>query len=82
MCQYMRFRHFWHVLRLRIQTRYTARLFVSDVWLAFGRISKKEGFRHVFMCIIKALTNTDVPVRLAHFTHSASIFKIERPKVH
>ena len=40
LCQYMRFRHLWHVPRLGIRTRYTARLFASDVWLVFGRILK------------------------------------------
>ena len=33
-----------------------------------------KGFRHLFTFTIKALTYTDVPARLAHFTHSASIF--------
>ena len=35
---------------------------------------QKKGFMHLFTFIIKSLTNTDVPARLAHFTHSASIF--------
>ena len=64
MCQYMRFRHLWHVPRLRIRTRYTARLFVSDVWLVFGRIFKLIYFDTIllwiktivnFKCFLKAL---------------------------
>ena len=35
--------------------------------------SRKKGFRHLFTFIVKALTYTYVPSRLAHFTHSASI---------
>ena len=35
--------------------------------------SRKKGFRHLFSFIIKALTYTYVPSRLAHFTHFASI---------
>ena len=33
----------------------------------------KKGFQKFIYIFIKALTYTDVPVRLAHFTHSASI---------
>ena len=36
--------------------------------------SRKMGFRQLFTFTIKALTYTDVPARLAHFTHTASIF--------
>ena len=35
--------------------------------------SRKKGFRRLFTFTIKALTYTFVLVRLAHFTHSASI---------
>ena len=35
--------------------------------------SRKKGFRHLFTFIIKALTYTYVPSRLAHLTHSAPI---------
>ena len=37
-------------------------------------------FRHLFTFTRKALTITDVPARLAHFTHSTKSLKIERPK--
>ena len=36
--------------------------------------SRKKGFRHLFIFIIKYFTNTDVPTRLADFLRSASIF--------
>ena len=55
-CQYMRFRHLFHVPRLRIRTRYTARLFVSDVWLVFGRILKLIHFETTPLCI-KTIVN-------------------------
>ena len=35
--------------------------------------SRRKGFGHLFTFTIKALTCTNVPARLAHFTHSASI---------
>ena len=37
--------------------------------------SRKGGVLAVFTFAIKALTNTSVPARLAHFTQSASIFR-------
>ena len=40
--------------------------------------SRKKGFRHLFTLSIKALTYTDVPAGLAHFMHSASIFRIRK----
>ena len=38
---------------------------------------RKMGSRHLITFTIKALSNTDVQVWLAHFTHSASIFRNE-----
>ena len=47
-----------------------------EVWLYLQYryvVLEKKGFRHLFTFIIKTLTYTYVPSRLAHFTHSASI---------
>ena len=37
--------------------------------------SLKKGFSHLFTFTIKALSYTGVSAKLAHFTHSASIFR-------
>ena len=37
--------------------------------------SRKKGFMRLFTFTIKTLTYTNVPVGLAHFTHSASIVR-------
>ena len=50
------------------QTLWSVTLFTISICC-----SRKKGFGHLFTFIIKALSYTYVPSRLAHFTNSASI---------